>query len=100
MSPFHMIESSEAENDAEGCGSQMKSVLEQRLHTFFDLFDSTLELTEDLIASRSHAQELLILLCSRLDALACSSVAINIPRKKRLLISLPITAAVMTCAKA
>jgi hypothetical protein len=60
----------------------MKDAFEERLDSFFDLFTSTLELAERLIASRSHAQELLILLCSRLDALASSAVAEDSPRKQ------------------
>jgi len=60
----------------------MKEALEERLNSFFDLFASTLELTERLISLRSHAQELLILLCSRLDALASSAAAEDIPRKQ------------------
>lgn len=60
----------------------MKEALEERLNAFFDLFASTLELTERLIESRSHAQELLILLCSRLDALASSAASEDSPRKQ------------------
>jgi len=60
----------------------MKEALEERLNSFFDLFTSTLELAERLISSQSHAQELLVLLCSRLDALASSVAAEDSPRKQ------------------
>jgi hypothetical protein len=62
--------------------SPTKSDVEDALDAFLGLFSSTLELVEELIASRSYAQEVLILICSRLDALASSSAREDEPRKK------------------
>jgi hypothetical protein len=43
------------------------------LNRFFDQFSSTRELVNGLIRARSHPQEILILLCARIDALAANS---------------------------
>jgi hypothetical protein len=43
-----------------------------RLDEFFDLFTPTIELVEHLIKTRSSPQEIVLLLCARLDALASS----------------------------
>jgi hypothetical protein len=65
-------------------GAKRRSVvekdLEQALASFFDSFSPTLQLTDELIRSKSHAQEILILLCSRLDALASSAAREDTPR--------------------
>jgi hypothetical protein len=60
----------------------VKKLLRERIESFFDIFASTLDLAEQLIKSRSHAQEILILLCARLDALASSAASEEIPRKQ------------------
>jgi hypothetical protein len=44
--------------------------LEPRLDKFFGLFSPTLELAQNLIRARTNPQELVLLLCARLDALA------------------------------
>lgn len=51
-----------------------RSKLGAALERYFGQFSSTFGLVEELIGSRSRPQEILILLCSRLDAVACSSV--------------------------
>ncbi len=56
--------------------------LGKRLDSFFDSFSPTLKLTDELIESKSHAQELLILLCSRLDALASSAPREDVASKE------------------
>jgi len=65
-------------------GAKRRSVAEKELKeglaSFFDSFSPTLELTDELIKSKSHAQEILILLCSRLDALASSVAREDTPR--------------------
>jgi hypothetical protein len=50
-------------------GKELKRGLDQ----FFDQFSSTRELVDSLIQAKSHSQEILILLCSRIDALASIS---------------------------
>lgn len=47
-----------------------RMVLADEIHRFFDLFDPTMALVERLIAKKENAQEVLLLLCARLDALA------------------------------
>jgi hypothetical protein len=50
------------------------SNLTERLEGFFSLFQPTIELAEKLIETKVNAQELVLLLCARLDALAsCTS---------------------------
>jgi hypothetical protein len=44
--------------------------LKQEISRFFELFDPTIALAERLIAANEHAQEVLLLICARLDALA------------------------------
>jgi hypothetical protein len=56
--------------------------LGERLDSFFGHFSSTLELADELVSSRSHPQEVLILLCSRLDALASEAAREGTPSKK------------------
>lgn len=51
----------------------MKEELNKGLDKFFDQFSSTRELVDELIQSKTHPQEILILLCSRIDALASSA---------------------------
>jgi hypothetical protein len=60
----------------------MKIDLKAKLDNFFDQFSSTRELVNDLIRSRSHPQEILILLCSRIDALASNSAKEDELRQK------------------
>lgn len=59
--------------------SRAEKELEEGLASFFDSFSRTLELTDELVESNSHAQEVLILLCSRLDALASSAAREDTP---------------------
>lgn len=61
---------------------QIKAGLTAAVDKFFDQYSSTLELAEELIQSKSRSQEVLILLCSRLDALACNSVPEDEPRQR------------------
>lgn len=44
--------------------------LEERLDRFFRLFQPTIELAQNLIQSKANAQDVVLLLCARLDALA------------------------------
>ncbi len=46
--------------------------LAEKLEMFFSLFRPTIELAENLVAARSNAQEVILLICARLDALASS----------------------------
>lgn len=59
--------------------SRAEKELEEELVSFFDSFSPTLQLTDELIESKSHAQEVLILLCSRLDALGSSAAREDTP---------------------
>lgn len=52
--------------------SANSSWIQDQLDRFFDLFNPSIELAERLIASKSHPQEVALLLCARLDALASS----------------------------
>jgi hypothetical protein len=56
--------------------------LKAKVENFFDQFSSTGELVGDLIRSKSNPQEILILLCSRIDALASNSAREDEPRQK------------------
>jgi hypothetical protein len=56
--------------------------IHDRLDSFLQLFIPTLELADRLRDSKTHAQEILALVCARLDGLACSSFAEDYPRKK------------------
>jgi hypothetical protein len=56
--------------------------LKSKLDNFFEQFVSTRELVDDLIRSKSRPQEILILLCSRIDALASNSAREDEPRQK------------------
>jgi len=60
----------------------MKKALQKVLDTFFRQFSSTAELVDRLIDSREHPQEILLLLCGRLDALASGSVREGEPGAK------------------
>ena len=60
----------------------MKKTLQKVLDSFFQQFSSTADLVDGLIDSRKHPQEILLLLCSRLDALASGSVREGEPRAK------------------
>ena len=51
----------------------MDNELNQSLETYFSQFSSTRELVDSLIQSKSHPQEILILLCARIDALASAA---------------------------
>ncbi len=55
--------------------------LETRLSQFFESFSTTLDLLGDLIQSKSHPQEILILSCSRLDALASTATSPETPKR-------------------
>jgi len=55
---------------------------ETRLSSFFNTFSPTLELVDDLIRKRSHAQEIIILICSRLDALASTASPEDAPKRE------------------
>ena len=48
----------------------MNPELSQALDRYFGQFSSTRQLVDGLIKAKSHPQEILILLCSRIDALA------------------------------
>jgi hypothetical protein len=56
--------------------------LEARLQGFFQLFQPTIGLAEKLIAARSNPQELILLLCARLDALASCIKAEDQPNRR------------------
>lgn len=60
----------------------MRKIFQKVLDTFFGQFSSTIELAEELIAERKHPQEILLLLCGRLDALASSSAREGEPSGK------------------
>ncbi len=62
--------------------TNLRERLVDGLRTFFDQFSSTMELVDGLIHARTHPQEILILLCSRLDALASSAKNEDEPRQK------------------
>jgi hypothetical protein len=57
-------------------------ILKTRLSSFFNTFSPTLELVDDLIRKRSHPQEIIILTCSRLDALASIASPEDAPKKE------------------
>jgi len=57
-------------------------MLERKLSSFFTTFAPTLELIDDLIRERAHAQEIIILTCSRLDALASTAKPEDTPKKE------------------
>jgi hypothetical protein len=59
---------------------RMNENLSQGLDRVFGRFASTKELVDGLIRSKSHSQEILILLCSRIDALASGAAAEDEPR--------------------
>lgn len=60
----------------------MKKALQKVLDTYFRQFSSTAELADRLIDSREHPQEILLLLCGRIDALASGSVREGEPGAK------------------
>jgi hypothetical protein len=51
------------------------------LDNFFDLFNPSVELAEKLISAKSSPQEIILLMCARLDALACSIVREDEPNR-------------------
>jgi len=53
----------------------MNPELSQALDRYFGQFSSTRQLVDRLIRAKSHPQEILILLCSRIDALASTAAA-------------------------
>jgi hypothetical protein len=59
-----------------------KQDLKQALDKYFNLFDSTKDLVKTLIKERRNPIEILILLCSRLDALASDSTSEGTPSKQ------------------
>lgn len=60
----------------------MNRVLVEGLDRFFGQYISTQELVERLIRAKSHPQEILILLCSRIDALASGAARDDEPSGK------------------
>ncbi len=60
----------------------LKEQPDAALDDFFELFSPTLDLVERLIASQSNPQEIMVLLCARLDGLASSSVSEDTPNKQ------------------
>lgn len=58
----------------------MNPELIQALDRYFDQFSCTRQLVDQLIKAKSHPQEILILLCSRIDALASTAAAEDDPR--------------------
>lgn len=60
----------------------MPPTLKRALDRFFDQFSSTEELVARLTQSRTHPQEVLILLCSRIDALASGAARDDEPSAK------------------
>ena len=54
----------------------------EKLNLFFTLFDPTLRLAEELLSSHRHAQEVVLLLCARLDALACCIAPADQPNRR------------------
>ena len=60
----------------------MKPILSEGLDRYFGQFLSTRQLVDDLIQAKSHPQEILILLCSRIDALASSAAREDEPSGK------------------
>jgi len=52
-----------------------KDALIEGLDRFFNQFSSTRDLVDELIRRKSHPQEILLLLCSRIDALASGSTS-------------------------
>jgi hypothetical protein len=62
--------------------ARAKELPDAALDHFFELFSPTLKLVEHLVASRSNPQEILILLCARLDGLASSSVSEDTSNKQ------------------
>lgn len=58
----------------------MNHELIQGLNRYFGQFSSTRQLVDQLIKGKSHPQEILILLCSRIDALASTAAAEDDPR--------------------
>lgn len=58
----------------DGSGSK-PTELTALVDRFFDLFKPSIELAERLITAKSSAQEIILLICARLDALACSIVS-------------------------
>lgn len=52
-----------------------KDTLIEGLDRFFNQFSGTRDLVDELIRRKSHSQEILLLLCSRIDALASGSTS-------------------------
>ncbi len=57
----------------------MNQAFTEGLSRFFDQYSSTRGLVDSLIRAKSHPQEILILLCSRIDALASSAASEDEP---------------------
>lgn len=58
------------ENMAIAVRSAQVQTFREKLDSFFGLFDPTLRLVEQLMSAHTNAQEVVLLLCARLDALA------------------------------
>jgi hypothetical protein len=56
--------------------------LVEALGRFFDLFEPTLKVAADLVNRRANAQEIVLLLCARLDALASAVTAEDQPNRQ------------------
>jgi hypothetical protein len=63
-------------------GEVLRGRLDDALDEFFDLFEPTIELAKELVSSKARAQEVLTLLCARLDALASSAVGDTVPSRQ------------------
>lgn len=62
--------------------SSLRRQLEAGLRSFFGQFAPTLQLVDDLIRAKTHPQEILILLCARLDALASTAAREEMSRQR------------------
>ena len=62
--------------------SGRKKSLEDGLDRYFELYAPTLALALELIASKRHSQELVLLLCARLDAMASDAAREGTPSKQ------------------
>lgn len=54
---------------------------QEKLEAFFSLFEPTLQLAEQLMKARTNAQEIVLILCARLDAAASCIVREDQPNR-------------------
>lgn len=59
----------------------MKNI-DKELDRYFRIFDSSISLVEELIKNKQYPQEVLVLLCARLDALASDAAAEGTPNSQ------------------